>query len=128
MELSTTSLSDLKTSESDKKNLTPTANASASTSQTIAKTSKLNPIIDHARIPKTSNDLKLNAPIGNVKKIPPFKKIPSQSPVQVKSNQTTHVSVENEFKKLKKSRSFEKNINLESRKTPTDNKKIKTKH
>lgn len=65
-------------------------------------------------------------PNGQPKKVPPpFKKAQSQSHMQVKSNQSTaHVSIEHEKKKLKKSRSFDKNI---AERHMIDSKKVKTK-
>lgn len=58
---------------------------------------------------------------------PPFKKAQSHSHIQVKSNQSAHISIEHETKKLKKSRSFDKN-NLVEPRHMIDNKKVKTKH
>jgi hypothetical protein len=66
---------------------------------------------------------------GHRKVPPPFKKAQSQSHIQVKTNQSTaQVFIENETKKLKKSRSFDKNNYLGEPRHMKDNKKIKTKH
>lgn len=81
--------------------------------------------------PKTAKvliDPKGNPAIGVKKVPPPFKKAQSQSHIQVKSNQSAHISIEHETKKLKKSRSFDKNNYLVDPRHMIDNKKIKTKH
>lgn len=81
--------------------------------------------------PKTSKvlvDPKGNIAMGVKKVPPPFKKAQSQSHIQVKSNQSTHIVIEHETKKLKKSRSFDKNNYLVEPRHMIDNKKIKTKH
>jgi hypothetical protein len=99
-----------------------------STSQNLSKglKSNLKQPIEAGKIPKAPNN-KSNASAGAKKKAP-LKKIPSQSHIQVKSNPSTHIVIENEIKKLKKSRSFDKNNHLESRHLVVDNKKLKTKH
>lgn len=67
-------------------------------------------------------------PVMGVKKKPPFKKAPSQSQIQVKSNQSSQFIIENETKKLKKSRSFDRHSNLANHRHTADNhKKSKTK-
>lgn len=73
-------------------------------------------------------DPKGNPAIGAKKVPPPFKKAQSQSHIQVKSNQSAHISIEHETKKLKKSRSFDKNNYLVEQRHMIDNKKLKTKH
>lgn len=61
---------------------------------------------------------------------PPFKKAQSQSHIQVKStsNRSAHITVEHEKKKLKKSRSFDKNNYLVDSRHTIESKKTKTKH
>lgn len=95
-----------------------------------------------ARMPKSSSLAKIDSkatkvlidPRGvpmvmGVKKVPPpFKKAQSQSHIQLKTNQSSHITIEHETKKLKKSRSFDKNNYLVEPRHMTDNKKVKTKH
>lgn len=45
-----------------------------------------------------------------LRKIPPFKKTQSQSQFQLKDNQTTHIFLEHETKKVKRSLSFDRSI------------------
>ncbi|KAG5682265.1 hypothetical protein PVAND_011629 [Polypedilum vanderplanki] len=87
----------------------------------------LDEINKSAKLKNSSNVNKMNASSG-VKKKNSFKKIPSHSNIQVKSNQSaTCMIVENE--KLKRSRSFDKRNHQESsRHFTVDNKKTKTKH
>lgn len=84
-------------------------------------------------MPKVSSCSKISTdPKAITKKMPPpFKKAQSQSHIQVKSNQSAHITVEHEKKKLKKSRSFDKNNCLvDPRHTSgmVESKKTKTKH
>lgn len=85
------------------------------------KTAKL---IIEMRNSKVLIDPKANT--SQSKKVPPpFKKAQSQSHMQVKSNQSNaNVSIEHEKKKLKKSRSFDKNI---AERHMTDSKSAKSK-
>lgn len=95
---------------------------SASFAKMDPKTAKL--LID-MKTSKILADQKGN--LGQSKKVPPpFKKAQSQSHLHVKSIQaTTHVSIEHEKRKLKKSRSFDKNL---AERHMIDSKKVKTKH
>lgn len=65
---------------------------------------------------------------GRKKVPPPFKKAHSQAHIQVKAIQAAQFAVENETRKIKKSRSFDRHSPLEiHRHTSGDNKKVKTK-
>lgn len=133
--------SDIKNSEPTKISTTPSATTIPSTSSgkqsksttksTPQTKSTINVKSDQtSKIARSQNDNKTNAAITSAKKVPPpFKKTPSQSHIQVKSSQSAaHMSVENEVKKLKKSRSFDRNNHSETRHIAIDSKKMKTKH
>lgn len=62
-------------------------------------------------------------PAMGVKKKPPFKKAPSQSHIQVKLNHPSQFTIENETKKLKKSRSFDRHSNLANHRHALDSHK-----
>lgn len=66
-----------------------------------------------------SSDLRKNLPTKDGKKI--------SSQTQVKLNQSAHIAIENEMKKIKKSRSSDRTNHIETRHA-IDNKKAKTKH
>lgn len=80
-------------------------------------------------VPKNLNDPNVHASkSSDSRKNPPTidgKKIPSQT--QVKLNQSAHIAIENETKKIKKSRSSDRNNHIETRHA-INNKKAKTKH
>ncbi|CRK96620.1 CLUMA_CG009880, isoform A [Clunio marinus] len=105
-----------------------TSGLSMNSSRNVAKQSVPSSLakID-SKHPRISIDPKGN--LGAVSKQfpPPFKKTHSQSQIQVKSNQTANAFIEHETKKLKKSRSFDKNNFVNEIRHVTDNKKNKTK-
>lgn len=79
------------------------------------------------KVSKNLNDPNVHASkSSDLRKNPPtVKKIPSQA--QVKLNQSAHIAIENETKKIKKSRSSDRSNHIETRHA-IDNKKGKTKH
>lgn len=95
----------------------------------MSKSSSSARIEGHHKSSKVLIDPKGLPSVSGRKVPPPFKKAQSQSHIQVKSNHATaQVFVENETKKLKKSRSFDKNNYLGEPRHMKDNKKSKTKH